>query len=179
MVLVVDRNTASRGNGRIEHRGVLLETDLVRANDGSVTLAPSAAGNVSGIWTSYYSYLANSPLAGTWVLPRPQSQRNLPARQITSFSLAGVRHRQQSVKRVSLTSARARYVQRELNALAAQARKLQRQVAFGIATFASILGSLQAIWDSGMALFNALPVLLRGLVRFPAFFGAGRPALGA
>jgi hypothetical protein len=90
-----------------------------------------------------------------------------------------VSKRQQSTQRQSIESARAALVKRELNRLASQARRVQRQVEQGIVTLAAVIGILQSFYDTGYVLLNALPVLVRGLVRLPAFFGAARPAVGA
>ncbi len=179
LCLVATRAVASKQAGRVEYRGSLKPSDVVRSPDGSLTLAPAAAGNVMGVAGTYSSYMANMSSYGNFVIPRPESQRNLAARVISGFTLTGTKFRQVSVNRTSLETARAALIQRELNALSAKARRLQRQVANGLVALAQAIGILQSFWDTGMGLINALPVLLRGALQLGRFFGAARPTMGA
>jgi len=179
LCLRVRKVTSFNQSGYMYLRGCLNESDVVRTMNGAITLAPSAAGNVTEAFTTFTTQLNSNVMQGSWVVPRPPSQQHLEARVVTSYALAGVQLRQLTNQRISLESARAKIVQRELNNLARQARKLQRQVELGLISLGSVLGSLQSIYDTGMLAFQGLALALRGAIRLPAFFGGGRPSLPA
>jgi hypothetical protein len=176
---VIRRTTANNQAGRIELRGALREVDVVRSPSGVLSIAPAAAGNLAAAFGSFQANMNSFPLAGTWVMIQPRMKRQLAARQITSFQLAGVKHRQVTVQKTSLQSARVKLIQREINNLKSQARRFQRQVELGLLTLAGIIGTLQNIWDASRLLLEGIPLALRGLIQLGPFLGAARPALGA
>ncbi len=179
LCLNIVRQTAGGRAGAVQQRGVLQESDLVRSNNGTITLAPIAAGNTASAFGAWRSQMSSSPMAGAWVMPQPVRRQNLPPRAVQDFVLGGVSLRQLSTNRISIEQARVALIQREINNIVAKARKLQRQVRAGVALAGTLLFALQEYWDTGRALYLSLSVVLRGLVRLPAFLSAGRPALGA
>jgi hypothetical protein len=174
-ILILNKQTADGSGGRLELRGALLESDIVKAADGSFTLAAPAGSNAAVSVNDLKDWFTEPITAGNFVILQPPLKRNLPARVITALNGASVGERQPYRIAVSLDQARIKLVQRELNALAARARKLQKQVEAGIVLIGQVVGALADIWDTGRALWLGLSAALRGLVRLPSFFGFARP----
>jgi hypothetical protein len=152
--------------GRLQLRGGLLETDLVRNADGSPGLAATAGSNMSALLASYIPNYMAFPVQGMWVVPRPRSKQNLAARPVSSVTIGGVAQHQRSNQKSSIQSARAQLAQREVNALGTKIVRAQRQNP----NWANLRDVLQLLWDLRDAVWfvvNGLPLVMRGAITIP------------
>jgi hypothetical protein len=176
LCVVIKREAEKQRNGRIFYRNCLLHDDVKTGNDNEFilvnpTLFSSLGGGQNTLLGMFNAGLPN----GTFVMPNAAGLLVQTSRDIVAHSLGGVSIVKSDRKRTTSPSALAASIQRQLNALARQARDLQAaQLATGTTPTGGM--SLSDMIDLAENLVEVLPIGRAGKIVVPQILRALPPA---